>query len=172
MDELKAVHFFNLAHYAAFNPFLNRHAVVLDQYGYENGINVPAGYRHCENCGIFHVPGLTSSIRVVYLKKTSKKEKKKSSTGVFKSTPRQRNLHVTCLSCRHVQIHQVLITRKLRSIDTNGALPVTSATTDGPKPSKKKKKKRSELSSLLEEKKKMQSQNLGLGSLSLFEFMQ
>lgn len=164
MNEAKAVHLFNLAHYSAFTPFLGRHAVALDQYAYENGINVPMGYSHCERCGIYHVPGLTSSARVVYVKKTDKR-------AVLKSTPRRREFHVRCLACQYVKVHQTLISKKMAPVTVAGGADHSTGDVVGAKTGKKKKKsKRSELLAMLADKKKAAAALLLL--LSLFEFMQ
>ncbi|KAM9906521.1 hypothetical protein OXX79_001502 [Metschnikowia pulcherrima] len=166
MDEGKAVHLFNLAHYGAFNPFSSRHAIASDAYAYENGINVPVGYAHCDHCGVYQVAGLTSSLRIKYAKRSKSKQSRKKSPNKQAAkadafvSPRQRTLQVTCLACGFVKGHSSLITKKSTVASPN--------VSEQAKPGKKKKKKRSELSSLLEEKKRMSNSP---SPLSLMDFM-
>ncbi|SGZ56384.1 CIC11C00000003322 [Sungouiella intermedia] len=147
MDTKRAVHLYNLALYNPLNAILSNHAVTIDNFAYENGINMPAGITHCSSCGIMHIPGLTSSSRITYTRKS--KEKSKPSF-------RRRQYQVTCLVC-HSKITRADLLNKKRAVDA------PTARTD-----KKRKKKRSELASMLASKKEQDTKK----PLSLFEFMQ
>lgn len=145
MTTPKAVHLYNLAHFAPLSPILAAHSVASDNYNHDHALSAHAENAHCTHCGIMLIPGLTASIRIKYTKKGS---------GVL-APGRLRTLVVTCGHCSHQ--HQVctLVNRR-------------KATAPAPAPDKKKKKKKnSELASLLASRKAEAPK-----SLSLFEFMQ
>lgn len=143
MDQAKAVHLYNLAHFGPFGAILSRHAVVLDEFAYENGLCLPQGFTHCAGCGVVSVPGLTSTSRIKYTQKRAK-------------ALRTRALHIVCLACGHKDVHTTLTNRKRA-----GTLPAATG-------EKKKKKKRSELSAMLAEKKQAETKT----SLNLMDFLQ
>lgn len=143
MDSSRAVHLYNLALFNPLNAILSNHAVRIDNLAYESGINMPAGIAHCSNCGVLHIPGLTSSSRITYTKKS-------------KSSFRRRHCEVKCLVCHHKVAEGDLLDKK-------PAIVAPTTRTD-----KKKKKKRSELASMLATKKQQDKTK----TLSLFEFMQ
>lgn len=150
MDEATTVHLYNLAHYSPFNALLSRHAVVLDENGYKNGLTMPAGFTHCTACGVVSVPGLTSSLRVKYSKTPRK-------------STRSRLLHISCLACHHTQVHNVLLNEKKLA-----PMPAAGRPAAGEKP--KKRRKKSELATMLAQRKAQAEEKKP--ALSLFEFMQ
>lgn len=120
----KAVHLYNLAHFKCLSAVSKCHAVASDNHIYNTGITPPRADAHCDACGIMHVPGLTLSTRISYLK--SKKA-------------RSRTLHITCLVCRHIRVEKCLL-------DAKPVQEIKVKVSKG-------KKKRSDLSALLEAKK-------------------
>lgn len=141
LDDAKLVHLYNLAHYKCLNPILACHAVDADIAIAKAEINVPTIRSHCDNCGTFLLPGLTSSTRIKYTKGKS---------------GRSRELRTTCLVCSHVRVNDCLINAKRREVTPQ------NQSTGVPK---KKKKKKSNLSSLLEQKRQESNSPL------LFDFM-
>lgn len=135
------VHLYNLALFNPLSPILALHAVHIDSLAYHQGLTLP-DVAHCDECASIHIPGLTCSSRVIYLKKSL-------------SSYRTRLLQVTCLVCGH---------RKCRTGLLDAKRVVESAT----RTEKKKKKKRSELASMLAAKRENNTKK----PLSLFEFMQ
>lgn len=128
LDDHKLVHLYNLAHYKCLNPILACHAIDADKAIAKAGIDNPRPRSHCDNCGTFLIPGLTSSTRIKYSKTIS---------------GRSRVLETHCLICSRVRSEDCLLNRKRTVTPQN---PSTGAP-------KKKKKKKGNLSSLLEQKK-------------------
>lgn len=144
-DDSKIVHLYNLAHYRCLNPILTAHSVGFETVTANAGVNAPKGRSHCEACGMYQLPGITSSTRIKYSKPKAKGGK------------RIRSLSTKCLVCSYVERATGLINMK------PAPTPQTSAGDSVPK---KRKKKKNTLSSLLERKKQQESEPLGL-----FDFM-
>lgn len=145
MDEAKAVHQFNLAHFKPLNPILRQHAVTTDMFACENALNYPSHFNHCPKCGVMAISGLTCYNKIVY-------SKLKVSKG------RKRSLHTKCISCGHIEIKNCLINKK-------EVAPVRTDQT-------KRKKKKTELSALLGKKKELEKEQSSKPILDLMSFMQ
>lgn len=142
MENSGAVHLYNLALFNPLSAILSNHAVRVDSLAYENGINMPVGITHCSNCSVLQIPGLTSSSRITYTKKSK--------------TFRKRHYQVKCLVCHHMASKGALLDKKVA-----GNAPDVRT-------ERKKKKKRSELASMIATKKEQNTKK----TLSLFAFMQ
>lgn len=139
----ETVHFYNLAHFKPFSPILAVHAVRADIRACENALNYPSNYRHCPNCGVMSVCGLSSFYSIKFARNSRGK------------APRSRTLHILCLCCGHVDVKKVLVNKKeVASIKTDHA----------------RRRKRSELSALLEKRK--EQEKVKRPSLDLMTFMQ
>lgn len=143
MNNAKAVHLYNVAHFSPLSPILAAHSVASDVYNCDHIINPHPGKTHCVNCGIMLIPGLTAATRIKYTKKSA-------AVGL---SLRSRTLVVTCGHCSHEHHVCSLINQRKTTV------PATTQ--------KKKKKKNSELSAMLAARKSEAAPTLGL-----FDFMQ
>lgn len=142
VDDAKIVHLYNLAHYQCLNPLSSSHALDSDTVLSNAGLRNPRLKSSCDACGIFLIPGITSSTRIKYTKTRQ---------------GRTRSLTTKCLVCFHIRRENCLLDRKRIESPKTGANASKS----------KKKKKRGDLASLIDQKK----QQLGNGGLDLFNFM-